>query len=196
VSGRDLAHPLASFIAEAARRLPAETGATAEARARAERTVILADCSGSMEELVDRRRKADILQDALDQVLPGLPAAHVVAFASIAVDIARGGRLPPPSGGTALHLALDHASRQRPGHVLVISDGHPDDEAAAIAAVDRLRATIDVIYCGPDGDRAAIEFLRRLAARRGGSVVVHDLARASSPVLSREMRRLALPRPR
>ena len=48
----------------------------------------------------------------------------------------------------------------RAGRTLVVSDGHPNDPAAALAVADRLSGVIDVLYCGPDGDeRAVVEAL-------------------------------------
>lgn len=109
-----------------------------------------------------------------------VPPAMLIAFSSSPVEIASAAELPEPSGGTALHLALDLAGTVRPLRTLVISDGQPDSEAAALTAAGAITGSIDVIYCGPDSDTAARAFLTRLARTGGGRYVHSDLVR--SPV--------------
>lgn len=192
---KSLANPLATAIA-AARRLPAETGATAAYKRRLDGAgsahVVLADVSGSMGDRAGSRRKIVVLQEALDQAMPA--GARLIAFSTLPTEIPAGARLPSPEGGTALHLALAAAAAHRPRHTLVLSDGQPDDKAAALAAADRMTGVIDVIYCGPDNDPEAIAFMRELACRGGGRVVVRDLARAAPTALAQDIR-LALPAP-
>jgi hypothetical protein len=168
-------NPLAALVAAAAKTLPATTGATDRAATLAARPlIVLADVSTSMGELAGSRVKIDLLQEALATI----PAsARVVAFGSYPSDLGAGRLLPAPSGGTALHLALDHVGRMPPARLLAISDGHPDDAGSALRAADRLGSVrIDVIYIGPDGDRIGMAFMRRLA-RGGGAAQHHDLAR-------------------
>ena len=101
----DLSSPLAAIIAQAAA-LPSTTGETAKHQAildnRADRlrnggqnTVILADCSGSMDSLAGARRRIDILQDALDTVLPSVLNSRLVAFHSLPAEVVR---RPQPGG--------------------------------------------------------------------------------------------------
>lgn len=187
---REITNPLAAIVAAARKDLPRETGATATAEARRNRPsvrVVLADTSASMAEPAGSRRKCDVLADAL----AGVDGARIVAFSSDVIDVAPGQPMPPPSGGTALHLALDRAREMNATNVLVISDGHPDDARAASAAADRLDARIDVVYCGPEHDRDGMAFMRRLA-RGGGAARHHDLSR---PDTIAAVRRLALPSP-
>lgn len=191
-SASGLVSPLANLVARAASNLPAQTGATAKAlnrRERGELRVVLADISSSMADMAGARRKIDILRDAL-RPLPA--SAQVVAFGSIPVDVPAGAILPPPSGSTALHLALRHVAPRQPSHIIVISDGHPDDERAALAAAAAMPETqIDVIYCGPDGDREGMAFMR-LLARGGGQVHRRSMAREPDR-LAQAVRQLALP---
>lgn len=175
------AHPLKSVIARAAKALPAETGATARHRQRFDRAgsgvVVLCDTSSSMDESAGRRRKIDHLRDAVDGVIADLPDAVIVAFDSSPRRVTLAADIPEPSGGTALHLALDEAARQRPAKTIVVSDGQPDSETTALAAAERLPGVIDVIFCGRDSDAAALDFMRRLARLGGGQVVTCDLVR-------------------
>lgn len=187
-------NPLADIIAQAAR-LPARTGATEQHRQRQQHatggTVILADVSGSMAGSAGARTKYALLQEALDHVLPGLPGASLIAFASTATPIAPGAPLPSPAGGTALHLAIEAAAPARPSKTLVISDGLPDSEDAALRAAQLLTGVIDVIYCGSDDDHAAIAFMQRLARAGGGTLLMRNLSR--EPLLPAVRQLLALP---
>jgi hypothetical protein len=166
------ASPLAALLQQAATSLPAVSGVTQQHERRfrqAAGEVVLLDTSGSMGAFVGNQRKIDILREALDYALLG--GEYLIAFASFPRPIALPDDLPVPAGGTALDLALEMAAARSPRHILVVSDGQPDDEDAALAAAAMLTGTIDVIYCGPDTDHAAIG---------GGRVVVHDMARASA----------------
>jgi hypothetical protein len=197
---REIANPLQSLIAAAGKSLPAATGETERYRARFEHAgaavVVLADCSSSMAESAGGRTKEAILREALGGCWPELPGAALVGFASTARRVDAPTDLPSPAGGTALHLALDAASALRPGRTLVISDGEPDDEDAALAAAGRVPGRIDVIYCGPDSNTQAIAFMRRLATAGGGVVVVRDVLRESSLRLGADVRAtLGLPAP-
>lgn len=185
--------PLAALVAAAQKRLPAETGATAKAAARIARgdvRYVLADVSQSMAEPAGGRTKAALLEAALSSVRG---SSRLVVFSSYPADLAPTQPLPAPGGSTALHLALDHIRPHDPTHVLVISDGHPDDAAAALAAADRLGSgvRIDVIYCGPDHDKAGMAFMRKLA--RGGGAAHHRSITRAPERLAPAVRLLALP---
>lgn len=187
-----IASSLAGIVTRAAATLPAETGAAARAahrRDRADVRCVVADVSTSMDEWAGQRRKIDILREALKNIPP---AIRIIAFSSIAQDVT-GHPLPPPSGSTALHLALDQAAALDPGHVLVISDGHPDDPAAALRAADQMPGVqIDVIYCGPDHDHRGMAFMRRLA-RGGGQVHRRSMVREPARITQTVRATLALP---
>jgi hypothetical protein len=197
---RDLANPLQSLIAGAAKSLPATTGTTAHYRARLEGAgagvVILADVSSSMNEACGQLRKIDVLRNALAGLWPELSVAQLVAFSSTSSPIDSPDDLPRPNGGTALHLGLDAAAQYHPAKTVVVSDGRPDSEAEALAAADRLRGIIDVIYCGPDSDVQAIEFMYRLARTGGGRVVVRDISRNHSLLAPAIRVTLGLPAPK
>ncbi|WP_420961091.1 hypothetical protein [Brucella sp. IR073] len=197
-----LTNPLAGIVAAASKKLPAKTGAVQEHAHRVATgadVVILADTSGSMFEMAGRRRKIDILSEALTVVRGDLPSATTIAFDSLPKRLAPHEPLPAPDGGTALHLAIDEAARLRPRKTIVITDGQPDNERQAISSAGRLTGTIDVIYCGNDNDTQAIDFLRRLAAAAGGTIIVHDLKRygeASVKAIASAAATLALPAPK
>lgn len=198
---RELANPLQSLIAGVARHAPATTGEVEAFRRRADSagsgTVLLCDCSSSMAERAGSRTKAELLVEALDGLLPDLPGARIVAFASAVRDCSTPADLPAPAGGTALHLGLDAASVHRPARTVVISDGRPDDASTALAAADLLPGRIDVVYVGPDDDLEAIAFMGQLARVGTGRVVRCDLVRDRTARLAPALRSaLALPAPR
>ncbi|GGE01843.1 hypothetical protein GCM10011390_20860 [Aureimonas endophytica] len=199
-----LTNPLAAIVKAAAQSLPATSGATArEAERLARETnalVILADVSLSKNERAGGRRRIDILTDALTHILPDLPEAHRIVFSGAPRALAPTEALPEPHGGTAMHLAIEAAARHRPMKTVLITDGEPDDRQRTLTAATTLTGTMDVIYCGDDGNADAIGFLRTLAAQVGGRVVVHDLSRTSAKagarLLELSMRAtLALPAP-
>lgn len=196
-----LTNPLAGIVAAAAKNLPAKSGVVADHKQRIATgadVVILADTSGSMFENAGRRRKIDILSEALATIRADLPSAATIAFDSLPRRLAPHEALPAPNGGTALHLAIDEAAKLRPRKTVVITDGQPDNDRQAIASAGKLSGTIDVIYCGDDSDTRAIDFLRRLAAAAGGTIVVHDLKRhgdTSVKAIASAATRLALPAP-
>ena len=194
---RHLANPLQAVISAATRTTPRITGETANHQQRHDRAgdtlALLADVSTSMAERAGAQTKHQILQDAIASIVQN---RHVIAFHSIPVLLQSGAPLPQPTGSTALHLALDFAMALRPRHTIVISDGRPDDETAALAAAGRLSGRIDVIYTGPDDDAVALRFMQALARRGSGQVVVRDLVRgAGRTTLGTEIRRLALTGP-
>jgi len=198
---RDLTNPLQALIAGASKSLPATTGQTERFRARIEGAgagvVILADVSSSMDERSGRRSKIQVLAEALDGLWAELPGARLIAFGSTASEIASPAELPSPSGGTALHLALELAALSRPAKTVVISDGRPDHESAALAVADRLSGVIEVVYCGPDSDQQAIVFMYRLARAGGGRVFIRDVVRDPSLRLGSAVRAMVgLPAPK
>lgn len=195
----DLARLLQGIIDQAASTTPRTTGEVArletKLHAAGTASVVLADVSGSMSEAVGGRGlKIDVLREAMQVAVP--PGAVLIAFAALPRVIDSPAHLPYPGGGTALHLALDEAARQRPRYTLVITDGRPDLPEAALQRAAALPGTLDVIYCGPDDDAEAIEFARRLASTGAGRAHFHDLRKAAARQALAPTIRAALEAPR
>jgi hypothetical protein len=193
-----IALPFANIL-KAAAALPVTTGESARFRTRhaapGTAHVILCDVSGSMDERAGARRRIDHLREALDQVVQ--PNHILVTFSSAAQRIGSPADLPSPSGGTALESALAEAARHDPRATLVISDGEPTNPEAALRMAEALPGTIDVIYCGDEGNRDAVEFMRRLARLGCGQYAAHSWqSRPGAPLLAATMRRLLLTGPR
>lgn len=189
---------LQGIVDQAAKATPKQTGEVArfetKLRTAGTATVVLADVSGSMGEPAGHGLKIDVLREALAQAVP--PDAVIIAFSSLPRVIDSPAHLPYPGGGTALHLALDEAARQRPRNTLAITDGRPDQPEAALQRATALPGTLDVIYCGPDDDDEAIEFVRRLAAAGAGRAHVHDIRQAAARQALAPAIRAALEAPR
>lgn len=70
---------------------------------------------------------------------------------------------------------------------VVISDGEPDDKAAALHVARQFRGRIDVVYTGPEDKPAGRDFLTRLAQTCGGVTVTaeraHELAAVTQQLL-------------
>ena len=174
-------NPLQSIIKRAANTLPVVTGRVAVQQERIDRrrgqVVILADISASMGGPAwGGQRKIDILREAVAGALRQA-AARLFVFSA---DVREVRDVPEPENNTNLAAALRAARQLDPGVTLVISDGQPDNAAQAIEEARQFRGVIDVLYIGPENDRAAIEFMKRLAASAGGSVRTHDVARLGS----------------
>ena len=169
---------LQNIIKRAASTLPATTGKVAAQQERIDRrrgqAVILADISASMGAPAwGGQRKIDVLGEAVAGAMRPA-AARLFVFSA---DVREVRDVPEPEHNTNLAAALRAARQLAPGVTLVISDGQPDNAAAAIEEARQFRGVIDVLYIGPESDRAAIEFMKRLAAAAGGSVRTHDVGR-------------------
>ena len=135
--------------------------------------VILCDCSGSMSTTEGDRRRIDLVNDALKPIRADNPNARIIAFAS-EPRLCRGD-LPPTGGGTDLAAAIREAARYRPCRTVILSDGEPNDEAAALKALSELPGVVDVVFCGADSEKSAVKFLTGLARRGGGDYLSAEL---------------------
>ncbi|RNK44282.1 VWA domain-containing protein [Xanthomonas vasicola] len=167
---KELTNPLQALVKKAAQTLPATTGKTALQQIKLERRAG-ADVSASMDSVAaDGRRKIDLLRQA---VAAARGTARLIAFSQRAREVEQ---IPEPESNTDLAGGLAAVRELDPGTTLLISDGEPDNEAAALAQARMFRGAIDVLYIGPEGNSRAIDFLRRLAAAAGGHVTINDIA--------------------
>ncbi|AYL28539.1 TPA: vWA domain-containing protein [Pseudomonas aeruginosa] len=173
----ELINPLQQLIAKASKTLPATTGRVATHQARLDRrqgeVIILADISASMGCTAwGQRRKIDVLREAVDAALERQPA-RLIAFSDQPREVQH---IPEPESSTNMTAALRAALQFNPGVTLVISDGQPDNAKSALEVAAQFRGVIDVLYVGPETDRAAMGFMRRLAAAAGGDMVSNDIS--------------------
>jgi len=134
---------------------------------------LVLDTSGSMARIDvpgGTLRRIDLLARILSDVLTRVTPAHLITFNSIIEEIPLGTsiELAEPVGGTDLAGALYHVAPLQGDPLLLITDGTPnseDDAFRAMRALQRRGARVVVCYyCGPDGGRDALRFLRDLAA--------------------------------
>jgi Mg-chelatase subunit ChlD len=136
--------------------------------------VVMCDISGSM-----RGNKIDRLKRELLKLWPEIGKARLMAFSDRPEWIDGGpNALPPVGGNTDLAAALMLAAHVWPSEVIVISDGLPQDEGAALEAAQALPGTISVLFIGDEHDRAGADFMRRLALMGGGMFAHKDLAQS------------------
>ena len=114
------------------------------------------------------QRRIDVLSTILKHVL--LPGMQLIAFNGQVHALDHGQRMPEPSGGTLMHLALEHAGRLSPRRIIIISAGEPADDQATLAAARALQCIVSTFYCGEEDDRAAVSFMKRLALCSKGGV--------------------------
>ena len=116
---------------------------------------------------------------ALQQTLPGKIA--VLAFSEKTVFCPNGVPIQM-GGGTDLAGALTFAKVADVADMrfIVISDGEPDDQSAALRVAKTYTQRIDVIYVGSEVSPRGRDFLTRLAKASGGQAVTADRVTALS----------------
>jgi hypothetical protein len=147
--------------------------------------ILLLDLSGSMDELVGMSGKTrrNMLEQALANLLPRHPGVLVYIFGT---DVRRLSEpqagLPETMGGTNLAKALRTLQAEHPSHVVVISDGEPQDERGALNAAMMLSCKISTIYCGDEANSQAIAFLNKLRlCSRGGQIGRSNVTSLAAP---------------
>lgn len=143
--------------------------------------VIIVDTSGSMETNDSRggRRRYDVALDELAQLQAHMPGKLAVIAFSNGPIFCPGGQPPLLGGGTNLAGALKFAkvADVEGMRFVVISDGEPNDERAALAVAATYTNRIDTIFVGPENDwHGGQAFLQQLAAASGGKHLAADRA--------------------
>lgn len=178
-----LINPLQAIISKAAATLPVATGAADRAKKQSDaRPNVLAilDVSASMA-LPGHggQRRIDILRTAI-AALPPMPLLSFSTTTTISMTI------PEPCGSTNMAAALREGAAMNPRTVIVISDGQPDDDLAALRAARHFQCAIHTLFVGPEIDREAIDFMAQLAkaGMTWGRSDIHDLRLSHQAPLS------------
>jgi hypothetical protein len=162
-----------------------------------ESSVLLLDCSASMSwPMRNGRERISGLRDVVRQIQESRPT-QMIAFGpprydGISIeDYARAGKqaphgmepevayfvneVPDPNGGTPLKQAIEFASKNGAGRIILISDGAPADPSGCMDAARAFGGQIDVYFVGDPGDHGS-HFLDALAQATGGKRFEGDLS--------------------
>jgi hypothetical protein len=121
---------------------------------------------------------------ALRRLVAKLPAVRTYAFA-MSVREVTSSAIPDPSGSTDLAAAFARIKRDGYRSAVLITDGEPDSEEAALDSARGLQ--LEIFYVGPHPQP---DFLRRLAAITGGQAHAADLGRSGREELETKIRGL------
>lgn len=142
------------------------------ARKAAVTTMLLIDCSYSMNDptgYYGGPSKMDALRRIVGELRRDGMTTQMVGF-----GISRGAEsvgfiesVPDALGGTPLTEAILFAQHYGAGHLVVISDGQPNDPHTAMAAAQQFGGAIDVFFVGPKHDPGE-QFLTQLAQATSG----------------------------
>jgi hypothetical protein len=144
------------------------------------------DTGGSHETMADAADPGRSKITALRELVRGLTAPCIYAFARSCKRVDRE-TIPDPDGGTALHLAFARIKSHKITRAVLITDGLPDDETAAIREAAGL--ALDILYVGPAPKPAFLDRLAR-AAKPGSRADMATLASASRQALQQTVRLL------
>jgi Mg-chelatase subunit ChlD len=149
------------------------------AHKQAQGTFLLLDCSGSMGDRIAKGVRAiDRLRQIARQLRHEAPTLRQIVFpAPDSIDGAAEilSDIPEPHGTTPLDKAITEAATHGALHLIIVSDGDPNDSSATLNAADQARCRIDVFFVGAPGGGGEA-FLRELARRHGGACDTVSLA--------------------
>jgi hypothetical protein len=174
------AAPLTGFAAAVAAK-QTETGAG---------MLFLLDCSFSMQDHVRitlkgkinaERMRIDILRRTVADLRRAKPNAQMMAFGPVFFQhtgefgftklLAKDEEVPDATGGgTPLAEAIRDAAAAGAKRIVILSDGVPNDQDAALEAARAFGMRVDCIYIGGDGEAdEGAKFLAQLAEASGGN---------------------------
>jgi len=142
--------------------------------------VVFVDTSASMnaEDSREGRSRYDVACTELGKLQNQLPGKVAVVSFSSSVVFCPNGTPQFLKGSTDVAGALKYGQRLDRAfdmRFILISDGEPDNETAALKVAAQYRNRIDTIFVGRAGGWGR-DFLKRLAAASGGQAVIDDAA--------------------
>jgi len=136
------------------------------------RSLLLVDTSSSMERSI---RAGGRRIDALRRTVTALREQHPAPVVMFGARVEVINEIPEPSGMTPLAAGILFALAQGATHLVVVTDGEPDSEGAALDAAREFGNPIDVFYIGDGNDQGA-RFAQHLARMTGGTCSLNDLS--------------------
>jgi Mg-chelatase subunit ChlD len=138
---------------------------------KAQRTVMfLIDCSGSMNyPLVGGGTRMSALREVMRELAHQGHSRQMVSIGGYGPVGFLTHSIPEPSGSTPLAEAIEFAHFHGAGHLIVISDGEPNDPEHAMHAAQQFGGPIDVFFVGDAGSQGE-QFLQQLARHSGGKL--------------------------
>ncbi len=146
----------------------------------ADTTCLLLDISGSMDEWIGPNQTK---MSELRKLAAQFTDIRTFIFSSTCEELPKGTRIPDTNGGTAMGLAFTTVKLSRIDHVIMITDGEPDNEQQALKASDGLR--IDCFYVGPDPAPAFLKRLCNHTSGQYGDATLTNLGELTSAVKER-----------
>jgi len=149
-------------------------------------TLLLLDVSGSMDEGIGGVRKIDRLRESVRDVIDRFPSLPVYVFSHSCYRV-QPNSIPEPQTDTNLPEAFRVVGYRK--HIILVSDGLPQEPEASIQEAVSRRHRVDIIYIGP-GDDIGEAFMRRLAQATGGrefTISTAEFLRAGSKELARKI---------
>jgi len=130
--------------------------------------MLLIDTSGSMEGMMSNgKSRIDGLREVVRDIR-GAGDVPMVAFGGpYDAQVRFVDAVPPPDGGTPLHIAIPFAKQYAATRLVVISDGMPDLTTQSLDEAKAFGGKIDVVYVGNPGEGGSV-FLDELARITGG----------------------------
>lgn len=142
----------------------------------ARRSLLLVDCSGSMSDYIAAGgRKIDALRKVVTDLRASGPCP-VAAFGVGYYGVEMVEAIPEPEGSTPLDRAIEFGQQQGATHLVVVTDGQPNDEGSAFDAARRFANPVDVFYIGDGRDRG-YQFAQELARMTGGVCHLTDMGK-------------------
>jgi hypothetical protein len=149
--------------------------------------ILLLDVSASM--AYGSPRRIDVLWKAVQALRTPQAPWRVAIFSRYCrwVDLRE---IPEPHGNTNLADAFVEVGKVAPSSITLVTDGEPDDTAAAHAAGLALRCPINILFAGDPHDTHAVTFCRTLCEATKGTFAMEVLTLASLSTVTSTMRKM------
>jgi hypothetical protein len=137
---------------------------------------LLIDTSSSMDESCrPGKTRISALRDVVRTIQGDTPTPMIAFGGPYGEEVRFVFDVPEPDGGTPLAQAIALAKRHGATRLVIISDGEPDNNDAAMREAEAFGGRIDVVFVGPEGSMGSF-FLDEMAQKTGGERFEGSLA--------------------